>query len=95
MLRPNAPPFLSPPQYPANGDVVFFDIKTEYDNKPVTPKWTTAYVDDNCNCRAAITSDSSITISWDTKDAATNGTVAQSIPAGLPPSSLHSFRSTA
>lgn len=28
-------------QYPPNNQVTFYDIKIEYDGKPVTPKWTT------------------------------------------------------
>ena len=52
--------------YPPDGQVTFFDIKVEYDNQPVEPKWTTDYVDDVCNNRAHILNESSIRITWDT-----------------------------
>jgi len=53
-------------QYPPDGQVTFFDIKVEYNNAQVTPKWQTSYVDDVCNCRAHIVDDSTIQITWDT-----------------------------
>jgi hypothetical protein len=51
-------------QYPPEGKVVFTNIKIEYDGQSVTPKWTTSYVDDHCNCRAQILSPSSVQITW-------------------------------
>jgi len=53
-------------QYPPDGIVTFYDIKVEYDNAPVTPQWSTGYVDDNCNCRAHILNPSSVSITWST-----------------------------
>eukprot|EP01123_Difflugia_compressa_P000853 TRINITY_DN10987_c0_g1_i1.p1 TRINITY_DN10987_c0_g1~~TRINITY_DN10987_c0_g1_i1.p1 ORF type:complete len:229 (-),score=43.20 TRINITY_DN10987_c0_g1_i1:20-706(-) len=52
-------------QYPPDGKVVFYDIVVEYDGVKVTPKWTTNYVDDNCNCRAAVVNPTTIQITWD------------------------------
>ena len=46
--------------------VTFYDIKVEYDNAPVSPKWTTAYVDDACNNRVHILNETTIQITWDT-----------------------------
>jgi Peptidase A4 family len=53
-------------QYPANGIVTFYDIDLEYNGQPVSPTWTTSYVDDNCNCRAHVGNETSINITWDT-----------------------------
>lgn len=53
-------------QYSPDGIVTFYDIKVMYDNKQVNPKWTTSYVDDNCNCRAHILNSTAISITWDT-----------------------------
>lgn len=55
-------------QYPSDGEVTFYNIKMEYDGKVVTPKWTTAYVDDVCNNRAAVVDSKTIKISWNTED---------------------------
>lgn len=53
-------------QYPPDGQVTFYDIKVEYDNAQVTPKWTTGIVDDVCNFRAHIVNGSTVQITWDT-----------------------------
>eukprot|EP00056_Hartaetosiga_gracilis_P020417 m.19289 g.19289 ORF g.19289 m.19289 type:complete len:235 (+) comp8435_c0_seq1:29-733(+) len=53
--------------YPPDGEVTFYDIKVEYNNKPVTPRWSTSYVDDNCNNRANIVDDNTIKFTWDTQ----------------------------
>lgn len=41
-------------QYPPEGEVVFYNIRVEYDYKQVVPKWTTAKVDDACDNTAHI-----------------------------------------
>lgn len=56
--------------YPTDNKVVFYDIKVEYDNKPVKPTWTTSYVDDNCNNRAKILNETAIQITWDSSSKA-------------------------
>lgn len=53
-------------QYPSNGEVLFYDIRMEYDNAPVTPTWKTAFVDDNCNCRASVVNSTAVKITWST-----------------------------
>lgn len=53
-------------QYPANGEVTFFDIEVEYDGQPVTPKWTTGVVDEVCGFKATIVNSTAITITWNT-----------------------------
>ena len=53
-------------QYSPDGVVDFYDIKVEFDGKQVSPKWTTNYVDDNCNCRAHVRNETNISITWDT-----------------------------
>ncbi|EDQ92848.1 uncharacterized protein MONBRDRAFT_35477 [Monosiga brevicollis MX1] len=53
-------------QYPAEEVVTFYDIAVQYDNQTVAPTWTTAYVDDNCNNRAHILNETTISITWDT-----------------------------
>eukprot|EP00053_Salpingoeca_punica_P004877 m.51421 g.51421 ORF g.51421 m.51421 type:complete len:262 (-) comp12988_c0_seq1:46-831(-) len=58
--------------YPTDGEVVFFDIKVEYDNQQVVPIYTTDYVDDNCNNRAHVLNDTAISITWDTSAEASN-----------------------
>jgi len=55
-------------QYPANGEVTFYDIVIKYNGKQIKPLWTTSYVDDVCDCRASILSPSSLKISWSTSD---------------------------
>jgi len=50
--------------YPPNNQVTFYDIVVEYDNQAVTPKWNTSYVDNACNCRAKVLSETSIQITW-------------------------------
>jgi len=51
-------------QYPKNGQVTFYDIELEYDNKPVTPVWTTGYVDEVCEFKAQILNSTAIQITW-------------------------------
>eukprot|EP01013_Petalomonas_cantuscygni_P014810 TRINITY_DN3034_c0_g1_i1.p1 TRINITY_DN3034_c0_g1~~TRINITY_DN3034_c0_g1_i1.p1 ORF type:complete len:275 (-),score=57.58 TRINITY_DN3034_c0_g1_i1:461-1285(-) len=51
--------------YPPSGEVVFRNIQMEYDGEPVTPRWTTAFVDDKCNNRAHIVDAHTIKITWD------------------------------
>jgi len=53
-------------QYPADGEVTFYDIKIQYNNKPVLPQWTTGIVDNTCNCRATVVDDATVKITWDT-----------------------------
>lgn len=53
--------------YSADGQVTFYDIVLEFDNKRVKPLWTTSYVDDNCNTRAHVVNTSTIQITWDTR----------------------------
>jgi len=63
-------------QYPPDNQVVFYDIKVEYDGKPATPTWKTSFVDDHCNCRAHIVSESSIKITWDSGSGETGSQAA-------------------
>jgi len=51
-------------QYPSNGEVTFFDIEVEYDGQPVTPTWTTSYVDEVCGFKANILNSTAIQITW-------------------------------
>lgn len=67
-------------QYPPNNEVVFYDIKVEYDNQAVTPSWTTGIVDDHCNCRAHVLNGTSISITWDSNASSRSGVKAA--PAG-------------
>jgi len=73
-------------QYGPDGKVVFYDIKVEYDNKVVTPKWSTGVVDDTCNCRAHLDSTAQISITWDTqaKKSATHSSNNKQQHVGLP-----------
>eukprot|EP00052_Salpingoeca_macrocollata_P001027 m.23417 g.23417 ORF g.23417 m.23417 type:complete len:253 (-) comp11046_c0_seq1:80-838(-) len=59
--------------YPPDGEVTFFDISVEYDNQKVSPTWTTAFVDDNCNNRAHIVDESTVKITWDVNGKAMKG----------------------
>ena len=52
-------------QYPPNNALTFFDITMKFDGTAVEPVWTTNYVDDHCNCRAAVKDESTIEITWD------------------------------
>jgi len=52
-------------QYPPNNQVTFYDISIYYNNKKVSPTWTTAYVDDVCNNRAKVVDEATIQITWD------------------------------
>lgn len=52
-------------QYPPNNEVTFFDITMKFDGEKVSPKWTTAFVDDHCDCRAQVVDESTIKITWD------------------------------
>ncbi|CAE7586308.1 unnamed protein product [Symbiodinium sp. KB8] len=81
-------------QYPPNNQVTFTDIKVEYDGAAVQPKWTTAFVDDNCNCRAHITNETSIQITWDSgAEANPLLTAKQPMLLGAPaPRSLHAHK---
>lgn len=71
-------------QYPANGEVVFKNITIAFDNKVVSPTWTTSYVDDNCDCRAHIVDPNTVSITWDTSSTAKTEVAA--------PGSLHTLR---
>lgn len=51
-----------------DGIVTFYDISISYNNRKVTPTWTTGYVDDVCNCRAKILNSTSLKITWNTND---------------------------
>jgi len=54
-------------QYPPDGKVLFYDIVIEFDNRAVSEKWTTSFVEDHCNCRAhVLPGGTSIAITWDT-----------------------------
>ena len=53
-------------QYPTNEQVTFYDITMEFDGKKVQPAWTTAFVDDHCDFRAAIVDESTIKMTWNT-----------------------------
>ena len=57
--------------YPPDGVVTFTNITVQFDNKNVTDAvtWTTAFVEDVCNNRAAIIDPRTIAITWDTKAA--------------------------
>lgn len=74
-------------QYPANGEVVFKNITIAFDNKVVTPSWTTSFVDDNCNCRAHIVDANTVSITWDVSATAQTEVAA--------PGSLHTLRGSA
>ena len=52
-------------QYPPEGEVVFTDIRIDYDGVQQTPTWTTGIVDDVCNNRAHIVNETSVSITWD------------------------------
>jgi hypothetical protein len=54
-------------QYPADGEVTFFDIALEYNNQPVQPLWKTGIVDDVCNNRARVVNASTVQITWNTQ----------------------------
>ncbi len=56
-------------QYPADGQVTFFDVRVEYDNQPIVPAWKTGIVDDVCNNRAHVLNATTIQITWDTQAA--------------------------
>jgi len=51
-------------QYPPDNQVTFYDIIVQYEGETVSPKWTTSYVDDVCNCRAHILNETTIQITW-------------------------------
>ena len=52
--------------YPPDQQVTFEDIKVFCSGRQVFPKWTTSYVEDVCNFRAQVVSNSSIRITWNT-----------------------------
>merc|ERR1711916_217234 len=64
-------------QYSPDGKTLFNVETIEFNNKPAIKdmKWTTSYVDDNCNGRAHIVSPKLIALTWDTSDAAANQTL--------------------
>lgn len=53
--------------YPPDGSVTFSKINVYCDNKPVTPAWTTGFVEDVCNNRATVVDANTIKIAWNTK----------------------------
>jgi len=55
-------------QYPANGQVIFYDIKISYSDTRVQPIWTTGFVDDVCSCRATILNSTALEITWITSN---------------------------
>eukprot|EP01116_Phalansterium_solitarium_P014482 TRINITY_DN3217_c0_g1_i1.p1 TRINITY_DN3217_c0_g1~~TRINITY_DN3217_c0_g1_i1.p1 ORF type:complete len:248 (-),score=62.45 TRINITY_DN3217_c0_g1_i1:99-842(-) len=65
-------------QYPKNGEVTFYDIEVEYDGKPVTPVWTTGYVDEVCGFKANIINSTTIQITWNPNG---ENTLAKPLPA--------------
>ncbi len=57
--------------YPDDGQVTFYDITAECDNKDCTDaiQWSSKVKDANCDMKANIISSTSISITWDTSKA--------------------------
>jgi len=53
--------------YPSDGKVTFTNINVQCDNAPITPNWSTSYVEDVCDNRAHVIDSSTIEITWNTK----------------------------
>jgi hypothetical protein len=75
-------------QYPPDNKVTFTNILIEWDGVKTAPSWSTAYVDDNCNCRAHIVDPATVQITWDSSMQATNAT-GKPVVRGAAPHSLH------
>jgi len=73
-------------QYSPDGAVLFYDIILEFNGKRVKPKWTTSFVDDNCNARAHVVNTTAIEITWDTS-------MKRTLPLSAAPGEAFSQRS--
>lgn len=57
--------------YPPNGEITFFDLYAECNGSPLTPSWTTSYVEDVCDFRAHVVNSTAIKMTWDTSSSKT------------------------
>lgn len=53
-------------EYPANGEVVFYDINIAWANQFQTPQWEAYQYRPACNSTAVVLSPSSVKFTWDT-----------------------------
>ena len=54
-------------EYPPDDIVTFSNISVYWNGQKKDPKWTTAYVDNVCDFRAHVASESEITITWNSQ----------------------------
>eukprot|EP00999_Lentomonas_sp_LEN2_P000409 NODE_1410_length_870_cov_127.752355_g1364_i0.p1 GENE.NODE_1410_length_870_cov_127.752355_g1364_i0~~NODE_1410_length_870_cov_127.752355_g1364_i0.p1 ORF type:complete len:252 (+),score=57.71 NODE_1410_length_870_cov_127.752355_g1364_i0:61-816(+) len=51
-------------QYPPNNEVLFYDIKIEFEGVQKKPHWTTGVVDEACQMTAHVVNETAIKITW-------------------------------